>query len=210
MCNYRYSQLILLGQRAHDLPMTEAEQILLAGCIRGDKTAWNSFVIQYSKLVYYTVRKTLTLHNAECRDELLDDLYQELFVSLLQNDCRKLAQFRGDGGCTLASWLSVVTSRLTIDRLRKEKSARVAISETLFSAQPTDEPLIDPDQEKTVITALEKLTPRERLMIHLHFRQGLGADEIAVILKTSVGAVHTQKSRLLAKLREILGQIPSL
>jgi len=50
--------------------MTEAEQILLAGCIHGDKTAWNSFVIQYSKLVYYTVRKTLTLHNAECRDDM--------------------------------------------------------------------------------------------------------------------------------------------
>ncbi len=64
--------------------MTEQEKSLIAGCVKGEKAAWDTFVRQYSNLVYHTIRKTLTLHHAESRDDAVDDLYQEFFISLLQ------------------------------------------------------------------------------------------------------------------------------
>jgi len=185
--------------------MTDAEKTLLANCVRGDKTAWDEFVQRYSKLVYHTIRKTLTLHHSESRDEVIADLYQEFFISVLQNDCRKLAQFRGDGGCTLASFLRVVASRLTIDHLRKQLTPTVEVTDT-FASDEQDAPnlLIDVEEQRSLAVAIESLSAKERLLVELHFSQGLPAEEVASILKISAGAFYTQKSRLVNKLKNLM------
>src|SRR5262245_16371281 len=103
--------------------MTENEKTLIAGCVRGEKAAWDSFVLHYSNLVYHTIKKMLSLHHAELHGDLVEDLYQEFFVSLLRNESKKLRQFRGTHGCSLASWLRILAARLTIDFLRKQATA---------------------------------------------------------------------------------------
>ena len=189
--------------------MTELEKTLIAGCLNGEKAAWDAFVQQYSSLVHHTIRKTLTLHHTESRDEVIEDLYQEFFISVLQNNCRKLSQFRGYGGCTLASWLRVVASRLTIDFLRKQPAPTVEVTEAFASDEAdASDSLIDREKEMSLSQALDGLSPRDRLIIQLSFRQALPPEEIAAILKMSIGAVYTQKSRILDKLREILRKNP--
>jgi RNA polymerase sigma factor (sigma-70 family) len=116
--------------------MTEKEKSLIASCLKGEKTSWDAFVLQYSALVYHTIRKTLTLHHNESRDEVVADLYQEFFVSLLQDGCRKLRQFRGDHGCSLASWLRVVASRLTIDFLRRKEPSQIEVTDGMARDNP--------------------------------------------------------------------------
>jgi len=54
--------------------MTEKEKTLLAGCVKGDKAAWNAFVLQYSKLAYSTLSSTLTLHHTLAQDDLITEL----------------------------------------------------------------------------------------------------------------------------------------
>lgn len=185
--------------------MTEQERTLIAGCVKGEKAAWGAFVQLYSNLVYHTIRKTLTLHHTDRRDDVVEELYQEFFIAILQNNCRKLSQFRGDGGCTLASFLRVVASRLTIDHLRKQPTPSVEVTDAFASDQPdAPESLIDQKKQKSLSQALETLSPRDRLIIQLSYHQALPPDEIAAILKISVGAFYTQKSRVLDKLREIL------
>jgi len=183
--------------------MTEQEKTLIAGCIKGDKATWDGFVQQYSNLVYHTIRKTLTLHHTESRDEMVEDLYQEFFISILQNNCRKLAQFRGDGGCTLASWLRVVASRLTIDFLRKERHPEVEVTETIASDQPgAPDLMLDREQADLLSRSIDSLSSRDRMIIELFYQQALPSQEIASILKISVGALYTQKSRILDRLRQ--------
>ncbi len=185
--------------------MTEQERTLIAGCVKGDKVAWDAFVRQYSKLVYHTIRQTLTLHHTDRREDVVDELHQEFFIAILQNKCRKLSQFRGDGGCTLASFLRVVVVRLTIDLLRKPPTPTVEVTESLASGQPdAADSLIDREEQKSLSRALETLSPRDRLIVQLSYHQSLPADEVAAILGMSVGAIYTQKSRLLARLREVL------
>lgn len=190
--------------------MTEQEKTHIAGCVKGEKAAWDVFVRQYSNLVYHTIRKTLTLHHVESRDEVIEDLYQEFFISILQNNCRKLAQFRGDGGCTLASFLRVVASRQTIDFLRKQSPPVAQVSDdcpALHGEVPDTS--ITRETEGALAAALATLSPRDRLLIELQFKRGLPAEKVAAMLRTSVGAFYTQKSRILAKLRESLAKIPS-
>ncbi len=186
--------------------MTDQEQNVLAGCLRGEKPAWDAFVLQYSNLVYHTIKKTFSLYHTEAGSEQLEDLYQDFFVSLLRDDFKKLRQFRGDRGCTLASWLRVVASRLTIDVLRKQAPSMVEVKDSL-SADPSDNPdasLIAQEDEKLLARALEALSPKDRIFVDLYFRQSLPPEEIASILRVSVSAVYTQKSRILDKLRETL------
>ena len=74
--------------------MTEKEKTLLAGCVKGDKAAWDALVLQYSKLAYSTIKKTLTLHHALPQDDIVEDLHQDFFLSLCENDFRKLRQVK--------------------------------------------------------------------------------------------------------------------
>src|SRR5512146_3017534 len=116
--------------------MTEKEKSLLAGCIRADKASWDTFVLQYSALVYYTIRKTIGLHHAKLNDEFIEDLYLEFFVSILREDFKKLRQFKGDRGCTLASWLRLVAARLTIDFLRKQETPAARLGDDVSTTEP--------------------------------------------------------------------------
>jgi hypothetical protein len=45
--------------------MTEQEMTLIAGCVKGEKAAWDAFVLQYSRLVYHSIKKTFSLYHAE-------------------------------------------------------------------------------------------------------------------------------------------------
>ncbi len=185
--------------------MTEKEETLIAGCLRSEKAAWDSFVLQYSNLVYHTIKKTLNLHQVEPRADLVEDLYQEFFISILRNDYNKLRQFRGAHGCSLASWLRLLTVRLTIDFLRKQAptSGEIAAAMSRDSPDPA-EPLINEEQERLLIQAIQSLSARDRILLDLCYRQALASEEVAQLLKTSVNAIYTQKSRVLEKIREVL------
>ena len=185
--------------------MTENEKTLIAGCVRGEKAAWDSFVLHYSNLVYHTIKKTLSLHHAETRADLVEDLYQEFFLSLLRNEYKKLRQFRGAHGCSLPNWLRILAARLTIDFLRKQAptSGEVAGSMSRHGPDPT-EPLLNEQQERLLNQAIQTLSPRDRVLLDLCYRQALASEQIATLLKTSVSAVYAQKSRALEKIREVL------
>ena len=191
--------------------MIEKEKTILAGCLHGEKAAWDAFVLQYSGLVYHTIKKTFILYHAEPRPDLAEDLYQEFFLSLLRDDFKKLSQFRGDQGCSLASWLRVIASRLTIDFLRRRTATPVEIADgrPVADPDPTDF-LIDGEKHKLVAQVLQSLAPRDRILIDLCYRQALPPAQVAAILKTSVSALYTQKSRILDKIRESLRKSASL
>jgi RNA polymerase sigma factor (sigma-70 family) len=185
--------------------MTEKEQTLIAGCLRSEKAAWDSFVAQYSNLIYHTVKKTLNIHHVETRADLVEDLYQEFFLSLLRNEYKKLRQFRGAHGCSLPNWLRILAARLTIDLLRKQTptSGEVAGAMSQYSPDAT-EPLLNEQHERLLNQAIQTLSPRDRIVLDLCYRQALASDQVATLLKTSVSAVYAQKSRVLEKIREVL------
>jgi len=87
--------------------------------LKRDGPAWNDFVHQYSGLIYHRIKTTLTIHHLDPSQHLIDDIFQDIFLSLVKDDFAQLRRFRGDHGCTLASWLRMIATRRTIDHLRK-------------------------------------------------------------------------------------------
>jgi RNA polymerase sigma-70 factor (ECF subfamily) len=185
--------------------MLEKEKTLIAGCLRSEKAAWDSFVRQYSNLVYHTIKKTLIRHHRDPHADVVEELYQEFFVSLLRNGCKKLLQFRGTHGCSLASWLRIVTTRLTIDFIRKQALPSGELPSAVLRHSPDPaEPLINEEQEKLLNHVIRSLPARDRILLDLCYRQALATEEIAAFLNTSVNAIYAQKSRVLEKIREVL------
>jgi RNA polymerase sigma-70 factor (ECF subfamily) len=190
--------------------MTDAERNQLAGCLRREERAWKDFVEQYSSLIYHTVKKTLAFQRSDA-PQVVDDLFQDIFLSLVKDDFAELRRFRGDHGCSLASWLRMIATRRTIDYLRKSKLSAEP-SEELLENYTTETPdrWLEHEQSRLLARAIEDLAPRERILIDLFLQKGLAIKDVATILRTSVGAVYTQRSRIFAKLREALGKSGSL
>ena len=188
--------------------MTEQEKKLIAGCVKGEKAAWDAFVQKYSNLVYHTIRKTLASNSGQRGNHDIEELYQEFFANLVKDGCKNLSKFRGDNGCSLVAWLVILARRLTIDYLRAQRSPTLEVSDSIASRDPDVLDVLISDEEELALTeALEELEPQDRLVIELHYYRGLAPEESARLLNISVGTFYTRKSRALAKLRELLEKL---
>ncbi len=80
-----------------------SEKELLNACVQGNKKAWDAFVEQYTNLVYHTINKTLKTYSSDLLYQAVSDIHNSVFLSLIENDYRKLKQYEGRNGCTVSS-----------------------------------------------------------------------------------------------------------
>lgn len=189
------------------------EKELLARCISGDKEAWDFFVIRYSKHVYHFLYQIFKHKNPAGRPDEIDDLHQDIFCSLMANGYTKLSQFKGKNGCSLASWLRVITVRRAFDDLRKTRAARPVLEHSdsvenriLDSKDEPDaeEDLIRSEERAILAEAIGQLHPRHQLFVELFYRRGLSIEEISRIMRLAPNGVYQLHHRVKEKLREIL------
>jgi DNA-directed RNA polymerase specialized sigma24 family protein len=85
---------------------------------------------------------------------VVEDLYQEflLFLFLLRDDFKKLRQFRGEKGLTVASWLRVVISRLTIDFLRQQLGPATAALDVSPVPEADSSDILIGEEEKRLLS----------------------------------------------------------
>src|SRR3989338_7605358 len=94
---------------------------LIKGCITGDKASWDYFVEQFSRLIYDSIHRTFRKYGANLNEDVINDLHGDIFLSLLDNDYRKLRSFEGRNGCSLASFIRIIAVNKTIDYWRRLK-----------------------------------------------------------------------------------------
>jgi RNA polymerase sigma-70 factor (ECF subfamily) len=168
-------------------------------CLSGDKSAWDTLVHRYSKLVYSTIWGTLKkFPNPRSPD--VNDVYQDVFAKIIE----KLNQWRGEA--SLATWISVIARRTTIDHLRKQKHSPESPQNKdgpQNEGSSREEQGIDPEDKIFLRKLLTKLNSTELLVIKLIFYEGWSPEEIAELLHKKPGAIYTIKSRALEKLRKI-------
>ena len=183
--------------------LTEVE--LLKECILGNKEKWNIFVDKYSKLIYHTIYKTLRVNDKPTRPDDVNDLFQEVFASLCADNSKKLRMFDPEKGCSsLASWLRMITVRMTIDHLRKNRPTASIDELPTEPAQTGDqEAIIDKESLNHLREMLEELDAKDKLLVELSFMRELPPEEVAQILHISVGAFYTRKNRVIEKLKKI-------
>lgn len=193
-------------------PTTE----LLQACIRGEPIARSRLVEEYSGIVAYGVSVIFQQFGRPCRREEIEDLSQDVFVALFDQDARKLRQYQGRNGCTLASWIRVVANRMTIDRLRKEgrtvslddpaSGEMRRLRETGQDGRPGPEAQAEVGQRSRVIREMvSMLPPKDQLFVQLHYFQEMPIEEVAATIGITTNAAYVRKMRLHDKLRKLIG-----
>jgi RNA polymerase sigma-70 factor (ECF subfamily) len=139
------------------------------------------------------------------------DIYQEAFLKIYT----KLGGFRFE--CSLSTWIYRIVTNLCLDHLRKSRNRRenTAIEGNFEGEafnlldQLSDEKVANsPEQQMLgrelgahISCALQKLTPRERMVFELKHFQGMKLRSVGRILNTSEASIKTTLFRATQKLR---------
>ncbi len=181
---------------------------LAQGCVQGQRACWQTLIERYQSTVRLAVLHTLRARSVPLREALLEDLTSDVMVELVRNDFRKLRSY--SGRCRLGSWLKVVASHYTIDYLRRKKPSLSlnddtptsrALRESLVCPRPGPEHILDNARRREALRQLwERLCSEDRRFVELFYEQGLGFEDTARAMDTTVGAIYARKNRVRKKL----------
>ncbi len=191
-----------------------APQMDEAGLIRavqgGDSDAFESLVRAYDQSV---LRIAMNLLRSP---EDARDVYQEAFLRVYKS----IHLFRFD--CSFHTWLYRIVTNICLDHLRKRKVRREEPSVIEASDGPIDridqihEEAAHADPERQmwnsqlgarIRSALDDLTPRERMVFELRHYQGLRLRNIGEMLGTTEEAAKNCLFRATQKMRAELGDL---
>jgi RNA polymerase sigma-70 factor, ECF subfamily len=182
---------------------TETE--LIREAQKGSRTAFDALVRQYDHAV---LRLALHLTGSE---QDAQDIHQEAFLKAY----RYLGNFRFE--CSFYTWIYRIVTNLCLDHLRRRKSRREDQSIVydsngqemdLLSNVSDERSMANPDRElerkalgQRIQDALDKLTPRERMVFELKHYQGLRLRTIGEMLQTTEETAKNTLFRATKKLR---------
>jgi len=205
--------LQLQGQRRGKLgaAQTADDTLLIREAQMGNASAFEELVRQYDRAVL-----RLAVHLTGSQEDG-QDIYQEAFLRAYIN----LGSFRFE--CSFYTWIYRIVTNLCLDHLRKRYS-RARDLTTTISSDGEEEQVLDrlPDQragtspersmmsrelQRFIRRAMERLSPRERVVFELKHYHGLRLRTVAGILNTSEGTIKNTLFRATHKLRTQLAEL---
>jgi len=166
-------------------------------------------VQQYWNLVYHIVRKTLNRKRIVFVKDDIEELRNEVFIRLFDRDCRRLRQFREEGGLNLSGWIILVASSTVLDCLKKKDPGGIARRDKMLSLEDAPFFAVQSDGLKSLENsisfkeALIKLPPVYQEVIRMYCL-GSSMPEIAIGINKSVIAATTIKSRAVKRLKNLI------
>ena len=178
---------------------------LLVACAEGDEQALGSLYDRFGKVAYGLALRVL-------RDAALaEDAVQEAFLAVWR-DAARFDCARGKA----STWILTIVHRRAVDIVRSQASFN-ALSDQVESAGPpavvtgsADDDVALREARGELQAALATLSRAEREVLGLAYWCGLTQSEIATMLRTPSGTVKSRTFSALARLREVLSQVPEL
>lgn len=190
------------------------ERALVAEAQAGSRAAFEELVRRYDRDV---LRLALNLMK---RPEDARDVYQEAFLKVYRN----LHRFRFE--CSFYTWLYRIVTNVCLDQLRRRQARPEDQAPELnsvlhedgitdfFDRQREHRPMLDPERsligqeiKARIARAMERLSPRERVVFEMKHYQGLKLRAIGDALGTSEETVKNSLFRATRKLRQELGEL---
>jgi len=189
--------------------ISEEEQKILHDCICRGKG--DALIARYWDMVYHTVRKTLELRHVRFTTQDMEDLRNEVFVQLFDKGYKKLRQYKPGAGLGLTGWIRLVAGQTVKMYLRKKDRHGILGENKLLSgddliqeiAGKAPESQLDAREKlRRVMGVIETLPSQERLVLKLHFFDGLTLAQIADFTHKEMGNIYAIKSRGVKRLKE--------
>ena len=192
-------------------PMSSArvdDTILIRRSQQGDTTAFEELVRNYDRSIL-----RLTMHLTDSTADA-QDIYQETFLRAYRN----IGRFRFE--CSFYTWIYRIVTNLCLDHLRKrqvrKEDAPVAVDADgeaydVLEQVPDARAGANPERDlmrrelgRRINRALERLTPRERMVFELKHYHGLKLRTVGEILNTTEETAKNTLFRATQKLRGAL------
>jgi RNA polymerase sigma-70 factor (ECF subfamily) len=159
----------------------------------GEVSAFNQLVQKYRQSLFSII------YNMTSNREDATDITQEVFIKAFQS----IKRFRGQA--SFYTWLYRIAVNSSITFIKKAKKQRFinyeTIDETLVSSEilefftaktKTEKGALLTELQEKLNEALQKLSPKHRLVVILHEVEGMNHKAIADIMKTSEGTVRSR------------------
>ncbi|MCH2136245.1 MAG: sigma-70 family RNA polymerase sigma factor [Phycisphaerales bacterium] len=178
------------------MPEPSHQSVDLQACLSGDSRAWSAFVSGTAGLVIAAVRRTLGPSGPPSLD--VDDLVQQVYLKLLQNDMRLMRQY-DPARSGVSTWITLISRSTTIDALRR-KRLPVVPAEAALSVPIEDQA---PEHRESVIEALpaDLLTDRQIVVLRLIYDDGLDVAEVAQVLGVEAQTIRSTRHKAMLRLR---------
>jgi RNA polymerase sigma-70 factor (ECF subfamily) len=178
---------------------------------RGNRTAFEELVRYYDQPVL-----RLAMHLTGSQTDA-QDVYQEAFLKAYKG----IGNFRFE--CSFYTWIYRIVTNICLDHIRKrnvrKEDAPVATDQSgdefdVLSQVPDGRATANPERDlmarelgSRINRALEKLTPRERMVFELKHYQGLKLRTVGEILHTTEETAKNTLFRATQKLRGALADM---
>ncbi len=172
----------------------------------GSQAAFEQLVHTYDQAVLrLALRLTGSASDAQ-------DIHQEAFLKVY----KKLDGFRFE--CSIRTWIYRIVTNVCLDHLRRNRARKKVnaieiTDDELLNQLSDDRPGNNPEQQLLdrelgahILKALQRLTPRERMVFDLRHFEGLKLQSVSEILNASEGSVKMTFFRATRKLRLQLGK----
>lgn len=193
--------------------MFSGDKPLLDACLRGEPGAWEEFVRRYSRLVYWSINRTLDRSRFAGRTDLAADLFQDSFRKIFD----RKEMLRLDDPAGVKKFLVVLAANLTLDRLKalSREEGRSVFIDAAEEGAPAFESLESPgagpadmaharEKEAVVAGVLETLSPKERACLEMSVFDGRSHREIGLVLGLPQDTVSSLVRRTKEKVRQKL------
>lgn len=178
-----------------DASKSETDEELVRRCQAGDNGAFERLVLRYQetvfRLIYHIVGK-----NAD-----IEDIAQEVFLRVYKG----ISKFRFDAA--FKTWLTRITLNYCLKFLNKQKAKPLfeRFRSFLQYREASQQASIEKEEQRTVVKqALDKLSPKYRTVVVLHYFEEHTCEEISEIIGCSVGTVKSRLYHARKKLKELL------
>jgi len=187
------------------------EMDLIREAQAGSRAAFDALVRQYEhQVLRLALHLTGSEHDAE-------DIYQDAFLKAY----RYIGNFRFE--CSFYTWIYRIVTNLCLDQLRRRKTRReehavvvdragdeIDVLASVSDNRSFSNPARELDRKflgERIQCALEKLTPRERMVFELKHYQGLRLRTIGEMLNTTEETAKNTLFRATKKLRAQLAEL---
>ena len=163
--------------------MKDAElEILVKRCIERDRNSQSALYARFCRKMF-----AVCIRYSQNREEA-EDTMQEAFVKVFEN----LKNFKNDG--SLEGWIRKIIVNEAIQKFRRNSQRTKEVSlESIEWKQGIEEPVSSDLGTKELMTLIQKLPPKCRMVFNLYALEGYTHKQIAEQLGISEG---TSKSNL--------------
>jgi len=180
--------------------ITTNDKTLVDNVITGDPDTRDQFVDRFSNFIWSILVRDLRL-----KRDLAEDLHAETFLRLLEDDCRRLRNWSGEGN--FVNYLGPIVRNLAMDHFRSGAVQHleledVTAGQALVAAEPGPEKLAQEAEKRLLLVeALRELSERDQKLIELRHFENRSYREIADEMGYQISSVGVLLARAEKRLK---------